>query len=135
MLPGRKWILHHLREWFWIAFRRAVGNARAPGGRQRPPAGARRGFGSQPTTSSPRHPPRPALLILELAPNGAAERASLLAGDILVEAAGQPLQTPDELAAALAGGDTVQFAFHRAGDARIRKVTVDLVPLKQANAA
>jgi len=87
------------------------------------------------TLRSPRHSPRPALLILELIANGAAERASLLPGDILVEAAGHELQSPDDLAAALAGGDTVQFGFHRAGDARIRKVTVELARIKQASAA
>lgn len=87
------------------------------------------------TLRSPRHPPRPALLILEVAANGPAERASLLPGDILVEAAGRQLQSPDDLAAALASGDTVQFGFHRAGDARLRKVTVELSLLKQASAA
>jgi serine protease Do len=87
------------------------------------------------TLRSPRHPPRPALIILELIANGAAERASLLAGDILIEAGGRALRTPDDLATALAGGDTVQFGFHRAGDARIRKVTVELARMKQANAA
>ncbi len=83
---------------------------------------------------SPRQSPHPALLILELASGGAAERASLLPGDILLEAAGHPLHSPDDLSAALATGDTVAFAFHRAGDAKVRRVTVELA-LRQANAA
>jgi serine protease Do len=84
---------------------------------------------------SPRNAPRPALLLLELSAGGAAERASLLPGDILVEAAGQPLQSPDDLAAALASGDVVAFGFHRAGDAKLRRVMVELAPDRQASAA
>jgi serine protease Do len=84
---------------------------------------------------SPRQTPHPALLILELIPGGAAERASLLPGDILVEAGGRPLHTPDDLATALASGDIVPFGFHRAGDAKLRRVTVELTPNRQASAA
>ena len=83
---------------------------------------------------APRHAPRPALLILELAAGGPAERASLLPGDILLEGAGLPLHTPDDLAAVLASGDTVSVAFHRAGDSKVRRVTVELTA-RQASAA
>ena len=86
------------------------------------------------TLRSPRHDPRPAILILELVTGGPAERASLLPGDILLEAGGQPLHSPDDLAVALAAGDTVGFAFHRAGDAKVRRVTVEL-SARQASAA
>ena len=79
--------------------------------------------------------PRPALLILELTPGGAAERASLLPGDILVEAEGKPLHSPDDLSIALASGDLVSFGFHRAGDAKIRRVAVELIARRQASAA
>ena len=87
------------------------------------------------TLRSPRQAPHPALLILELVAGGAAERASLLPGDILVEAAAQPLHSPDDLAVALSSGDIVPFAFHRAGDAKLRRVTVELARNRQANAA
>ncbi len=87
------------------------------------------------TLRAPRQAPRPAILILELTAGGAAERASLLPGDILLEAGDQPLHTPDDLAAALASGDTVSFAFHRAGDAKVRRVAVELRAAKQASAA
>jgi serine protease Do len=84
---------------------------------------------------SPRRAPHPALLILELTAGGAAERASLLPGDILVEAGGQALQSPEDLAGALASGDIVSFGFHRAGDAKLRRVTVELTANKRASAA
>jgi serine protease Do len=84
---------------------------------------------------SPRHGPRPALLILELTARGAAEHASLLPGDILVEAGGRPLHSPDDLSSALSGGNSVTFGFHRAGDAKLRRVTVELAPIQRASAA
>jgi serine protease Do len=87
------------------------------------------------TLRSPRDVPRPALLILELTKGGAAERASLLPGDILLEAGGQALHSPDDLSAALTHGDLVSFAFHRAGDAKVRRVTVELGQSRQASAA
>jgi serine protease Do len=83
---------------------------------------------------SPKRDPRPALLILELTGAGAAERASLLPGDILVEANGKPLETPEDLAVSL-DGDVVQLGFHRAGDAKLRRVTVQLAASRQASAA
>jgi serine protease Do len=84
---------------------------------------------------SPKRQARPALLILELSSGGAAERASLLPGDILVEAGGEPLETPEDLAVALAGGDVLPLGFHRAGDAKLRRVTVELAISRQASAA
>jgi serine protease Do len=86
------------------------------------------------TLRSPSEAPRPAILILEITAGGAAEHASLLPGDILLEAGGRPLHTPDDLSAALASGDTVTFAFHRAGDAKVRRVAVELA-VRQASAA
>jgi serine protease Do len=83
---------------------------------------------------SPKREPRPALLVLELTSGGAAERASLLPGDILVEAGGKPLETPDDLAVSLSG-EVVQLGFHRAGDAKLRRVTVELAVSRQASAA
>jgi serine protease Do len=84
---------------------------------------------------SPRRQPRPALLLLELAVGGAAESASLLPGDILVEAQGEPVESAVDLSNALASGDTLQLGFHRAGDARIRRVTVELTSVRRASAA
>jgi serine protease Do len=75
---------------------------------------------------SPKQAPRPALMILELTAGGAADRASLLPGDILVEASGQALQSPEDLANASASGDLIGLAFHRAGDAKLRRVTVEM---------
>jgi serine protease Do len=86
------------------------------------------------TLRAPRQAPRPAMLILELTPGGPAERASLLPGDILLEAGGQALHSPDDLAVALATTETLAFSFHRAGDAKVRRVTVEL-SARQANAA
>jgi serine protease Do len=87
------------------------------------------------TLRSPNRSPRPALLILELTQGGAAERASLLPGDILVEARSNPLETADDLADALAAGEVIQLGFHRAGDAKLRRVTVELAVSRQASAA
>ena len=87
------------------------------------------------TLRAPRQAPRPAILILELTAGGPAERASLLPGDILLEAGSAPLHTPDDLAAALASGDRLSIAFHRAGDAKVRRVTVELGAARQASAA
>jgi serine protease Do len=86
------------------------------------------------TLRSPKREARPALLILELTNGGPAERASLLPGDILVEAGGRPLETPEDLAVSLSS-DVVQLGFHRAGDAKLRKVTVELATNRQASAA
>jgi serine protease Do len=83
---------------------------------------------------SPKREPRPALLVLELTSGGAAERASLLPGDILVEAGGKPLETPEDLAVSLAG-EVLQLGFHRAGDAKLRRVSVELAVGRQASAA
>ena len=52
-------------------------------------------------------------------------RASLLPGDILLNANSQPLHSADDLALALTG-HTVELEFHRAGNSRIRRVTVQL---------
>ncbi len=83
---------------------------------------------------SPKREVRPALLLLELTSGGAAERASLLPGDILVEANGKPLETPEDLSESLSG-DVLQLGFHRAGDAKLRRVTVELAMGRQASAA
>ncbi len=84
---------------------------------------------------SPREATRPALLLLEIAAGGPAEHASLLPGDILLSANEKALQTPDDLSDALGGTGPVLFSFHRAGDAKVRRVTVELSSNSQATAA
>lgn len=83
---------------------------------------------------APRHPVRPALMILELTQGGAADRASLLPGDILLNANGHSLHSPDDLSLALSAG-TVHLEFHRAGNSRVRRVTVQLTAAPFVSAA
>ena len=83
---------------------------------------------------APCRPVRPALMVLELTPGGAADRASLLPGDILLSANGQPMHSPDDLSLALSA-DTVHLEFHRAGNSRVRRVTVQLTAAPFVSAA
>jgi serine protease Do len=78
---------------------------------------------------------RPGLLILELIANGAAERASLLPGDLLTAANGKPLTDPDELLAAIETNATLPLEFYRGDTTRVRRVTVQLADGKAVNAA
>jgi serine protease Do len=69
---------------------------------------------------------RRGLLLLELTPNGPAERASLLPGDLLVSGADRPLESAEDLAFALSQSGTLQLDFLRSGSTRLRRVTVQL---------
>lgn len=68
------------------------------------------------------------MMILELETGGAADRASLLPGDILLAGNGRKLQFIDDLQAALhgAGGSLLVVDFCRGGEGRRRQVTVQL---------
>lgn len=78
---------------------------------------------------------RPGLLILELIANGAAERASLLPGDLLIAANGKPLTDPDELLAAIETNAVLPLEFYRGDTTRVRRVTVQLADGRAVNAA
>ena len=84
---------------------------------------------------SPDKPPRFGLILLNVDSGTAAHRASLLPGDILVAAAGKPLESPDDLYDAISATDTLSLVFLRGGSSRERRVTVQLVPAPEANAA
>ncbi len=75
------------------------------------------------------------LLILELVPDGPAERASLLPGDLLIAANDRPLTDPDELLAAIESSSTLHVDFHRGDETRVRHVTVQLGDGRVVNAA
>jgi len=65
------------------------------------------------------------LLILEVEPDSAAARASLLPGDTLVEVAGRTLRTPWDLAQALetAEWNPLELVFRRGAEPHARRVT------------
>jgi serine protease Do len=84
---------------------------------------------------SPGAPHRFGLILLNVDSGTAAHRASLLAGDILVAAAGKALASPDDLYDALSTSDTLSLAFLRGGSGRERRVTVQLASPTEANAA
>jgi serine protease Do len=71
------------------------------------------------------------LLLLEVEPGAAAERASLRAGDVLVGAEGRAFSTPDELPDVIenggaANGGQVRLQFLRGSQSHTREVTVRL---------
>lgn len=76
------------------------------------------------------------LMILEVAEGGAAERSSLLPGDILAGADGIKFHDADDLQTAMdeAAHDLLHIEFHRAGRPELRRVTVELKQ-QVANAA
>ncbi len=78
---------------------------------------------------------RRGLLILELIANGAAERASLLPGDLLIAANGKQLDDPDKLLAALETNVVLMVEFVRGDTSRVRRVTVQLAESRAVNAA
>jgi serine protease Do len=80
---------------------------------------------------------RPALLLLELAPNGAAAQASLLPGDLLVEGNGKPLEEPEDLLTAIdeAHNNLLDLTFYRGRQDQLRRVTARLKHLPQTDAA
>jgi serine protease Do len=84
---------------------------------------------------SPAAPPRFGLILLNVDTGTAAHRASLLQGDILIAAAGKALQSPDDLYDAISGSETLSLAFLRGGSSRERRVTVQVAPVSEANAA
>ena len=62
---------------------------------------------------------RSGLIVLSLAPQGPADQAGLLVGDVLIELAGRPLQDVDDLHAALGGdriGERIRVALVRGGE-------------------
>ncbi|MGA7413174.1 MAG: trypsin-like peptidase domain-containing protein [Bryobacteraceae bacterium] len=84
--------------------------------------------------TSQRNGRRPGLLILELIPNGPAERASLLPGDLIIGVNGKPLTDPDELLAAIETNAILPLEFHRGDTTRVRRVTVQLADGRVVNA-
>lgn len=77
------------------------------------------------------------IMILEVEPGGAAERASLLPGDILIAASGAALQSLDDLQAAIdsSSGQVLTLGFRRGGQGALRQVAVGLQRQRVANAA
>jgi serine protease Do len=69
-----------------------------------------------------------ALLVLEVTPGSAAERASLLQGDILTGANGQRFQAVQDLEIAIEAsrGGILELQFRRAASSKIRTVAVSL---------
>jgi S1-C subfamily serine protease len=75
------------------------------------------------------------LMILEVTPGGAADRGSLLPGDILIGAGTRMLDTPQGLAAAIAEANgRLRLRFLRGGRMTHRETTVRL-EIVEANAA
>ena len=78
-----------------------------------------------------------ALIILELVSGGAAERASLLPGDVLTRANGARFQSVDDLQDAIeqAPDALLQLDFERAGSPAVRHVSVRLLSERVQSAA
>lgn len=74
------------------------------------------------------------LVILEVAKDGAADRASLLPGDILLSADGRRLEDADNLEDAMDSAELLHVEFQRGGNSR-RHVVVRLLPERITNAA
>ena len=77
------------------------------------------------------------LMILEVAEGGAAERSSLLPGDILAGANGRQFRDADDLQAAMddAADGLLRVQFYRAGKPELRRVTAELKRQQVASAA
>jgi serine protease Do len=77
------------------------------------------------------------MLLLELTPDGAAQAASLLAGDILMKADARRLFHPDDLMIAIeeSAGGILHLEFYRGNQTHLRQVTARLQPNKVRNAA
>ena len=73
-------------------------------------------------------PIREGMLVLRVMPGSAAERASLLTGDLLVGAAGREFRSPDDLSDALDhnAGRALELSFLRGERRSVRQVTVKL---------
>jgi serine protease Do len=80
---------------------------------------------------------RIAMMILELVAGGAAERASLLPGDILVAGNEKRFRFPDDLQETInqSPGAILRLEFYRAGQDKLRKVAVRLLPESEAQRA
>ncbi len=78
-----------------------------------------------------------ALMILELARDGAAEAASLLPGDLLVSANARKLHSPDDLQRSMdeAPSGRLHLTFRRGNHPNARQVTVQLQPMRLHKAA
>jgi serine protease Do len=77
------------------------------------------------------------MMILELVAGGAAERASLLPGDILVAGNEKRFRFPDDLQETInqSPGAILRLEFYRAGQDKLRKVAVRLLPESEAQRA
>lgn len=77
------------------------------------------------------------LMILELVRGGAAEKASLLVGDILAGIDGRPFSSLNDLYDAVenAPNESLRLDFYRAGQKSLRRVTVTLTPNPVSSAA
>jgi len=74
------------------------------------------------------HPVPAGLIVLEVSPHSPADRASLLQGDILVGAFGQPFERVQDLAIAIqdSRGGILELQFRRGASANIRTVAVQM---------
>jgi serine protease Do len=72
---------------------------------------------------------RVGFLVLEIAPQSPAERASLLLGDLLVSAAGRPFRSAEDLEDALRSSrdGQLEIEFRRGASQQIRKVVAQVV--------
>lgn len=79
---------------------------------------------------------REGVLILEIEQDSPAERASLLPGDVLVEADGKEIRRCEDLAEALAFCEirVIRVGFLRGGTSRLRHVAVQIAPARAAAA-
>lgn len=80
---------------------------------------------------------RRGLMLMEITQDGAVERASLLAGDVLVEADGRALRAPDDLDHAIKGAaqGILRLRFRRGASNTTREVTVTLGESRMPHAA
>jgi serine protease Do len=74
------------------------------------------------------------MMLLEVEPNGAADRASLLAGDILVSANGKRFRSPEDLSDAISRSPEglLKLEFYRGDHTLLRQVSVRLERERQA---
>jgi len=77
------------------------------------------------------------MMILELTPGGAADRASLLPGDVLVGADNRRFRTLEDLEAVTEGsaGAVITLDFYRAGQGSLRRVALSLDRKRNLSAA
>jgi serine protease Do len=77
-----------------------------------------------------------ALLVLEIAPQSAADRASLLPGDVLISAGKRQFRSADDLEDALqaSAGGRLEIEFRRGGNGQLRRVVAQ-VGLESVRAA